>query len=103
MREIDDIKSKLDGLSWRDFLASISFFKEGVDQSNEVFDKAKFGNGYKGETAQAVFTETLSLTEGMRNLGLYTWMNQRRESSVKRRNHLEILKVKQHCPSTMKL
>ena len=77
MREIDDIKSKLDGLSWRDFLASISFFKEGVDQSNEVFDKAKFGNGYKGETAQAVCTETLSLTEGMRNLGLYTWMNQR--------------------------
>ena len=103
MREIDDIKSKLDGLSRRDFLASIGFFKEGVDLSNEVFDEAKFGSGYNRGTASAVCTETLSLSEGMRNLGLYTWMNQRRESSVKRRNHLEILKEKQHCPSTMKL
>ena len=87
MREIDDIKSKLEGIPRRDLLASISFFKEGVDLSNEVFNKAKFGSGYNGVTAYEVCTETLSLTEGMRNLGLYTWMNKRRESSVKRRNN----------------
>ena len=51
VREIDDIKSKLDGISRRDLLASISLFKEGVDLSNEVFNKAKFGSGYNGVTA----------------------------------------------------
>ena len=51
VREIDDIKSKLDGIPRRDLLASISFFKEGVDLSNEVFNKAKFGSGYNGVTA----------------------------------------------------
>lgn len=51
MREIDDIKSKLDGIPRRDLLASISFFKEGIDLSNEVFNKAKFGSGYNGVTA----------------------------------------------------
>ena len=30
MREIDDMRSKLDGLSRRDLLASISFFRVGV-------------------------------------------------------------------------
>ena len=30
VRELDDIKSKLDGLSRKDLLASLSFFKEGV-------------------------------------------------------------------------
>ena len=30
VREIDDIKTKLDGLSRKDLLASLSFFKEGV-------------------------------------------------------------------------
>ena len=30
VRELDDIKSKIDGLSRKDLLASLSFFKEGV-------------------------------------------------------------------------
>ncbi|CAB4045671.1 Hypothetical predicted protein, partial [Paramuricea clavata] len=30
VRELDDIKSKLDGLSRKDLLASLSSFKEGV-------------------------------------------------------------------------
>ena len=30
VRELDDIKTKLDGLSRKDLLASLSFFKEGV-------------------------------------------------------------------------
>ena len=32
VRELDDIKTKLDGLSRKDLLASISFFKEGVTE-----------------------------------------------------------------------
>ena len=32
VREIDDIKTKLDGLSRKDLLASLSFFKDGVTQ-----------------------------------------------------------------------
>ena len=31
VREIDDIKSKLDELSRKDLLASISFFEEGIE------------------------------------------------------------------------
>ena len=34
--EIDDIKSKLDGLSRKDLLASISFFEEGIELLYEV-------------------------------------------------------------------
>ncbi|KAL9965391.1 hypothetical protein ACROYT_G029188 [Oculina patagonica] len=37
VREIDDIKSKLDGLSRKDLLASISFFEEGIEFLYEVF------------------------------------------------------------------
>ena len=32
IREIDDIKSKLDGLSRKDLGASISFFEEGISR-----------------------------------------------------------------------
>ena len=32
VRELDDIKKKLDGLSRKDLLASISFFKDGVSE-----------------------------------------------------------------------
>ena len=40
VREIDDIKSKLDGLSRKDLLASVSFFQEGIELLHEGFDKA---------------------------------------------------------------
>ncbi len=43
VRELDDIKSKLDGLSRKDLLASLSFFKEGVTRlyiSLETFDES---------------------------------------------------------------
>ena len=39
VREIDDIKSKLDGLSRKDLLASISFFEEGIGLLYNVLDK----------------------------------------------------------------
>ena len=40
VREMDDIKSKLDGLARKDFKASISFFKEGVGLLYQLFDQA---------------------------------------------------------------
>ncbi|XP_068686996.1 uncharacterized protein [Montipora foliosa] len=41
VREIDDIKSKLDGLTRKDLLATITFFKEGIELLYQVFDKAR--------------------------------------------------------------
>ena len=70
VREIDDVKSKLDGLSRKDLLASIIFFKEGIELLYEVFDKARARSGNSVVTAQAACAEALSLTEGMRKLEL---------------------------------
>ena len=39
MREIDNVKLKLDGLARKDLLASISFFKEGIESLFVVFDR----------------------------------------------------------------
>ena len=41
MSEIDDMSSKLDGLSRKDLLASISFFREGIELLYEAFDEIK--------------------------------------------------------------
>ena len=68
VREIDDVKSKLDGLSRKDLLASIIFFREGIELLYEVFDKAGSSSEYSVVTAQAACAEALSLTEGMRKL-----------------------------------
>ncbi len=71
VREIDDIKSKLDGLARKDLLASISFFEEGIELLYVVFDKARTRSKQRGEeTAQAACAETFSLAEGMRSLEL---------------------------------
>ncbi|XP_078378088.1 uncharacterized protein LOC144661262 [Oculina patagonica] len=70
VREMDDIKSKLDGLSRKDLLASISFFKEGIELLYEVFDKARSRSEYGAVTAQAACAEAFSLSEGMRTLKL---------------------------------
>lgn len=39
MREIDNVKLKLDGLARKDLLASISFFREGIESLFVVFDR----------------------------------------------------------------
>ena len=70
VREIDDIKSKLDGLSRKDLLASISFFKEGIELLYEAFDLIRSRSEYGADSVQAASAEALSLTEGMRNLEL---------------------------------
>ena len=70
VREIDDIKSKLDGLSRKDLGASISSFKEGIVLLYEVFNKARIRNEYGAATAQAACAEAFTLTEEMTVLEL---------------------------------
>ena len=72
VREIDDIKSKLDGLSRKDLLASISFFKEGIELLYEVFDhKARSRSEYGPVTTQAACAEaSVSLVKEVRNVDL---------------------------------
>ena len=52
IREIDEIKSKLDGLARKDLLASISLFKEGIEMLYEVFESARSSAEYRTITAQ---------------------------------------------------
>ena len=70
VREIDDIKSKLDALSRKDLEASISFFEEGIVLLYEVFDIVKSRNERGAATAQAASDESFSLVEGIRKLEL---------------------------------
>ena len=70
MREIDDMKSKLDGLSRKDLLASIGFFREGIELLYEVFEEKRSMSEYGADTAQAACVEAVSLAEGMKHLEL---------------------------------
>ena len=70
VREIDDIRSKLDGLSKKDLGASISSFKEGIVLLYEVFNKARIRNEYGAATAQAACAEAFTLAQEMRMLEL---------------------------------
>ena len=72
VREMDDIKSKLDGLSKKDLGASISSFKEGIVLLYEVFNKARIRNEYGREaaTAQAACAEAFTLAKEMTMLEL---------------------------------
>ena len=73
VREIDDIKSKLDGLARKDLLASMSFFKEGIELLYEVFQRASPRSECGAATAQAAATdsaEAVSLAQGIRTLDL---------------------------------
>ena len=74
VREIDDIKSQLKGLARRDLLASISFFKEGIELLYEAFGKARRKREHdtiKEEAAAGTASaEAVSLAKGMRRLEL---------------------------------
>ncbi|KAL9966546.1 hypothetical protein ACROYT_G024635 [Oculina patagonica] len=70
VREIDEIKEKLNGLSRKDLLASVSFFKEGIELLYEVFRKARSRTDYGTVTAQAACAEAFSLAETVKNLEL---------------------------------
>ena len=70
VREIDDIKSKLDGLSKKDLLVSISFFEEGIELLYEVFDKARCRSEGGEVPVRAASAEVFALAEGMKNVEL---------------------------------
>ena len=87
VREIDDIKSKLDGLATKDLLASISFFKEGIQLLYEVFDEARLEREKtsalteQAAAATACVAQTFPLTKGMRKLKL-TDLNESAERAL---------------------
>ena len=68
VREIDEIKSKLDGLARKDLKTSISHFKEGIEFLYEVFESARPSSGHKIITEQAASVEAFPLTRKMRKL-----------------------------------
>ena len=76
VREIDEIKKKLDGLARKDLLASISFFEEGIVLLYEVFEKARFdfSSDYSSVTSQGAVgsadAEPFCVTRGLRQLTL---------------------------------
>ena len=53
VREIDEIKSKLDGLARKDLKTSISHFKEGIELLYEVFQSARPSSEHRAKTAAA--------------------------------------------------
>ncbi|PFX22821.1 Tripartite motif-containing protein 3 [Stylophora pistillata] len=84
MREIDDMRFKLDGLSRKDLLASITNFREGIVLLYEVFNETRPRSELGVDAAQAACVEAASLTEGMRNLDL-TESGTRKLASAKKR------------------
>ena len=66
--EIDEIRSKLDALSWKDLRASVSFFEEGIALLYEVFNIANARSVCGAVTAQAACNEAFPLIEGIRRL-----------------------------------
>jgi hypothetical protein len=71
MRELNDIKTKLDGLSRKDLLSSYDFVQEGVDLLNVSLDKSKLEQ--KAETSAGsssvvqseILSEALELSQAM--------------------------------------
>ena len=71
VREIDEIKSKLDGLARKDLLASISLFKEGIELLYEVFESARPSSEHRAITAAAtVSVEQFDIAKEIRKLEL---------------------------------
>ena len=70
VREIDEIKSKLDGSARKDLKTSISHFKEGIELLYDVFESARPSSEHKIVTDQAASVEAFPLTREMRKLEL---------------------------------
>ena len=66
VRELNDIKSKLDGLSRKDLLSSYSFLKEGVDLLNVSLSKSKFVQKADANETQDVHGESGILNEALK-------------------------------------
>ena len=71
VREIDEIKSKLDGLARKDLLASISLFKEGIVLLYELFESARPSSEHRAITAAATAcVEEFDIAKEMRKLDI---------------------------------
>ena len=71
VREIDEIKSKLDGLARKDLLASISLFKEGIELLYEVFESARPSSEHRAIAAAATASaEQFDIAKEIRKLEL---------------------------------
>ena len=71
VREIDEIKSQLDGLARKDLVASISLFKEGIELLYEVFESARSSSEHRAITAAAtVGAEQFDIAKEIRKLEL---------------------------------
>ena len=65
VRELNDIKTKLDGLSRKDLLTSYRFFKEGVDLLSICLDKSKFERKAARDPIQEDRGEAAKMSGGM--------------------------------------
>ena len=71
VREIDEIKSKLDGLARKDLKTSISLFREGIELLYEVFESARPSREHRTKTAAATAcVEEFDIAKEMRKLEL---------------------------------
>ena len=71
VREIDEIRSKLDGLARKDLKTSISLFKEGIELLYEVFESARPSAEHRAKTAAATAClEEFDISKEMRKLEL---------------------------------
>ena len=71
VREIDEIKSKLDGLTKKDLKTSISLFKEGIELLYEVFESARPSSEHRAvEAAATACVEEFDITKEIRKLEL---------------------------------
>ena len=66
----DEIKSKLDGLSRKDLLASISFSEEGIELLFKVFDNSRSRSETGEVIIQVASAEGFSLGKEVRNVEL---------------------------------
>ena len=71
VRELNDIKTKLDGLSRKDLLSSYDFLQEGVDLLNVSLDKSKLEQkaettaGSSSVVQSEILSEALKLSQAM--------------------------------------
>ena len=73
VREIDELKSKLDGLARTPLKTSISLFKEGIELLYEVFESARPSTEHRAiEAAATPCVEQFDIAKEMRKLQLAT-------------------------------
>ena len=71
VRELNDIKTKLDGLSRKDLLSGYDFLQEGVDLLNVSIDKSKLEQkaettaGRSSDVQSEILSEALELSQAM--------------------------------------